>query len=133
MFALSKMKSIIFFLFCINLLFSNIVGYSTKREQSINSGPMVGYSTKREVALWIQTTASKKVRFNYWEKDNPNKNNKTLTTDEIITDNSRILAIKSSIQNLISKKNKIFIIAHFGRPKGKVLEKYSLDLYILFY
>ena len=46
--------------------------------------------------------------------------------DKIITDTSRIVAIKSSINNLISNKNKIFIIAHFGRPKGEVLEKYSL-------
>ena len=46
--------------------------------------------------------------------------------DEVITDTSRIVAIKSSINKLISNKNKIFIIAHFGRPKGEVLEKYSL-------
>ena len=46
--------------------------------------------------------------------------------DEVITDTSRIAAIKSSINNLISNKNKIFIIAHFGRPKGEVLKKYSL-------
>ena len=46
--------------------------------------------------------------------------------DEVITDSSRILAIKSSIKNLILNKNKIFIIAHFGRPKGEVSEKYSL-------
>ena len=46
--------------------------------------------------------------------------------DGIITDTSRIVAIKSSINNLISNRNKIFIIAHFGRPKGEVLEKYSL-------
>jgi phosphoglycerate kinase len=46
--------------------------------------------------------------------------------DEVITDSSRILAIKSSIKNLILNKNKIFIIAHFRRPKGEVSEKYSL-------
>ena len=46
--------------------------------------------------------------------------------DGVITDNSRILAIKSSIKSLISNKNKIFIIAHFGRPKGKILDRYSL-------
>ena len=46
--------------------------------------------------------------------------------DKVITDSSRILAIKSSIKDLILNKNKIFIIAHFGRPKGEVLEKYSL-------
>ncbi len=46
--------------------------------------------------------------------------------DGIITDTSRILAIKSSIKSLILNKNKIFIISHFGRPKGEFLEKYSL-------
>ena len=46
--------------------------------------------------------------------------------DKVITDSSRILAIKSSIKDLILNKNKIFIIAHFGRPKGEVLKKYSL-------
>ena len=46
--------------------------------------------------------------------------------DGVITDTSRILAIKSSIKNLVSSENKIFIIAHFGRPKGKILDRYSL-------
>ena len=45
----------------------------------------------------------------------------------IITDTSRIKAIKSSIKKLISKNNKIFLIAHFGRPKGEFVEKYSLN------
>ena len=51
--------------------------------------------------------------------------------DEVITDSSRILAIKSSIKNLILNKNKIFIIAHFRRPKGEVSEKYSLKFILL--
>lgn len=46
--------------------------------------------------------------------------------DGVISDSSRILAIKSSISNLVENKNKIFILAHFGRPKGEVIEKYSL-------
>ena len=45
----------------------------------------------------------------------------------IIKDISRIQAIKSSIEILISNKNKIFLIAHFGRPKGKIVDKYSLN------
>ncbi len=45
----------------------------------------------------------------------------------VITDYSRILAIKSSIETLIKNKNKIFILAHFGRPKGEVIQKYSLQ------
>ena len=47
--------------------------------------------------------------------------------DGIITDNSRIEAIKSSIEKLISNKNKIFLMAHFGRPRGEIVDKYSLN------
>ncbi len=45
----------------------------------------------------------------------------------LITDTSRITAIKSSIEELIYKKNKIFIMSHFGRPNGEVVNKYSLN------
>ena len=47
--------------------------------------------------------------------------------DGVITDTSRIQAIKSSIEILISNKNKIFLMAHFGRPKGEIVSKYSLN------
>lgn len=47
--------------------------------------------------------------------------------DGIITDISRIEAIKSSIKKLTSNNNKIFLMAHFGRPKGKIVDKYSLN------
>lgn len=50
--------------------------------------------------------------------------------DNIISDTSRISAVKSSIKKLILNKNKIFIISHFGRPKGKIVEKYSLNFII---
>ena len=47
--------------------------------------------------------------------------------DGKITDTSRIIAIQSSIKKLISNKNKIFLVAHFGRPKGEIINKYSLN------
>jgi len=47
--------------------------------------------------------------------------------DGKITDTSRIIAIQSSIKKLISNKNKIFLVAHFGRPKGEIINKYSLS------
>ena len=47
--------------------------------------------------------------------------------DGVVTDISRIIAIKSSIEKLIINKNKIFLMAHFGRPKGEVVNKYSLS------
>ena len=44
-----------------------------------------------------------------------------------ITDNSRIIAIKPSIKKLLIRQNKIFILSHFGRPKGSIKNKYSLQ------
>ena len=44
-----------------------------------------------------------------------------------ITDDSRIVSIIPSINKLIDKKNKIFILAHFGRPKGKVNKELSIE------
>ncbi len=43
-----------------------------------------------------------------------------------ITDYSRILAILPTLEKLINNKNKVFLIAHFGRPKGEVNKKYSI-------
>tara|TARA_A100001011_G_scaffold308156_1_gene323706 strand:- start:646 stop:1842 length:1197 start_codon:yes stop_codon:yes gene_type:complete len=44
----------------------------------------------------------------------------------IITDHSRIHAILPTIEKLIKNKNKVFLIAHFGRPRGEVNKKYSI-------
>ena len=44
-----------------------------------------------------------------------------------ITEKSRIVSIKSSIHKLIKGKNKIFLLSHFGRPKGKYNKKFSLE------
>ena len=43
-----------------------------------------------------------------------------------VIDNSRIESSKSSIKKLLNSKNKIFILAHFGRPKGRINKTYSL-------
>ena len=43
-----------------------------------------------------------------------------------IQDESRIIAIKQSVRKLIENQNKIFIVAHFGRPNGKINTDYSL-------
>ena len=44
-----------------------------------------------------------------------------------VTDTSRIKAIKSTLIKLINKKNKVFLLSHFGRPSGKPNKKYSLE------
>ena len=46
--------------------------------------------------------------------------------DGKITDKSRIKIIIPTINNLKLNKNKIFIVSHYGRPKGKKDDKYSL-------
>ncbi len=46
--------------------------------------------------------------------------------EDKITDYSRIHSILPSLEKLIKNKNKVFLIAHFGRPKGEVKEKYSI-------
>ena len=45
----------------------------------------------------------------------------------VVTEKSRILSIKPSIKKLIEKKNKIFLLSHFGRPKGIYNKKFSLE------
>ena len=46
--------------------------------------------------------------------------------DGKITEKSRITSILPTIKKLINQKNKVFLISHFGRPKGKKDDKYSL-------
>ena len=46
--------------------------------------------------------------------------------NSIVTEKSRIETIKNTINILQKKKNKIFLISHFGRPKGLKSPKYSL-------
>ncbi|PPR46069.1 MAG: Phosphoglycerate kinase [Alphaproteobacteria bacterium MarineAlpha5_Bin8] len=47
--------------------------------------------------------------------------------DGVVTDQSRIASIKSTINKVIQGNNKIFLLSHFGRPKGKYNKKYSLE------
>ena len=47
--------------------------------------------------------------------------------DGIIIDDTKLHAIKSTVNELCAKKNKIFLLSHFGRPKGQFSKKYSLE------
>ncbi|MEM8762974.1 MAG: alkaline phosphatase D family protein [Bacteroidota bacterium] len=46
-------------------------------QDMVQSGPMVGYSTMLEVLLWVQTTESAEVYFEYFDQENPDKSFKT--------------------------------------------------------
>ncbi|GAA4271534.1 alkaline phosphatase D family protein [Aquimarina gracilis] len=62
------------FLLVAILLLTNSVIFA---QDLVQSGPMVGYSTMREVLLWVQTTKTAEVYFEYFEKENPNQRFKT--------------------------------------------------------
>ena len=47
--------------------------------------------------------------------------------EDKITDYSRIYSILPTIEKLIKNKNKVFLVAHFGRPKGGINKKYSIE------
>ena len=61
--------------FFIVLLLAN--SYFLFAQDLVQSGPMVGYSTMREAILWVQTTTSAKVHFEYFDKENPSERFKT--------------------------------------------------------
>jgi len=46
--------------------------------------------------------------------------------DGAITENSRIEKVLPTIKFLINKKAKIIIVAHLGRPKGKIVPRLTL-------
>lgn len=66
------MKNKLFF--TILLLITNCIVFA---QDLVQSGPMVGYSTMREVLLWVQTTKTAKVHFEYFEKTNPKQRYQT--------------------------------------------------------
>ena len=45
----------------------------------------------------------------------------------IITDKSRIAAIRLTVKKLQEQKNKVFLISHYGRPNGEIKKEYSLE------
>lgn len=95
-------KKLLLFVFAI-IVFTNNVSAQLK------SGPMLGYSEMKEVLLWVQTEKSNKVKFCYWDKENPSVK---LYTDEVITQKDNAFVAK--------------IIADQVLP-GK---KYDYELYI---
>ena len=48
-------------------------------------------------------------------------------SDGVVTDNTRLKAIISTITELADKGAKVLLLAHFGRPKGEYRPEYSLE------
>ena len=45
---------------------------------ALRSGPMVGYGQMTEVMLWVQTTTSATVHYQYWDSAEPSKKLKSV-------------------------------------------------------
>ena len=62
---------------CILIVFLCISTFFGFSQELVKSGPMVGYSSMREVLLWVQTTESVDVYFEYRNKENLKERFKT--------------------------------------------------------
>ena len=47
-----------------------------------------------------------------------------------ITDISKIILLKETIEHLIKQENKVFLLSHLGRPGGHINSKYTLEIAI---
>ena len=43
-----------------------------------------------------------------------------------VTDNTRIMAVKPTIEKILSDGGSVILMTHLGRPKGEKNDKYSL-------
>ena len=48
------------------------------------------------------------------------------SADLKVTDNSRIVAVKPTIDKILNDGGSVILMTHLGRPKGKISEEFSL-------
>ena len=51
----------------------------------------------------------------------------------IITEKSRIDAIQLTVKKLQEQQNKIFLISHYGRPKGEIIKRVFIRIYLSYF
>lgn len=83
----------------IAILFFTLIAFSVNiySQEMLQSGPMVGYSAMREVALWVQTKSQAKIKFDYWNLNNPKKK---FSSKEILTKENESFTSHITIDNL---------------------------------
>ena len=96
----SKLTIILSFIFILNI---------SAQEKLLQSGPMVAYSTMKEVMLWVQTTKSAEVYFEYWDVKAPQKRFKT--------------------EQIITAKQQVFV-AHLLADQIEPSTQYNYELFI---
>lgn len=65
------------------------------QSELLQSGPMVGYSTMKEVLLWVQTTESAKIQFQYYPKDQPENR---LESEEFLTQKEEAFTVQAILE-----------------------------------
>lgn len=91
----------------LNILVFNMPAIANPKD--LQSGPMIGYSEMKETLLWVQTTKEAKVKFVYWDIENPSEK---FQTEEYRTRKSDAYTIQLKATSVLPGK------------------KYQYDLYI---
>lgn len=87
------------------------------QEKYLQSGPMVGYSEMMEVLLWVQTNAPAKVKFVYYEKENPGKKYSTVEKTTLKNEAFTAKLIADQVQQGRHYEYKLYINGkHVKRP-----------------
>ncbi len=73
--------------------------------EKLQSGPMVGYSEMKESLLWVQTKTKAKVKFIYWDKQNPTQK---FQTDEEETKKEDAFTKKLILTSVLPGKRYIY-------------------------
>lgn len=92
-------KQSLSFVICSTFFFNNP---SYSNPEKLQSGPMVGYSEMRETLLWAQTKKEAKVKFIYWDKNEPNKK---FQTKEIKTRENNAYTARLFADNVLPGRN----------------------------
>ncbi len=106
-----------YFFFSILLLQSLLIN----AQDIVQSGPMVGYSTMKEALLWVQTTKSAEVHFEYFEKSNPKKRFKT---EKYTTEKKYGYVAKLVADEILPSKKYVYEVYVNGR---KVKRNYPME------
>lgn len=90
-------------------------------QDKVQSGPMVGYSTMKEVLLWLQTTKTAKVHFEYVEKGTSQPR---FSTDAITTTKAQGFVAKAIADQVVPGKTYTYEVFVNG---SKVERDYAME------
>ena len=98
-----------------------ITNYITFAQDLVQSGPMVGYSTMREVLLWVQTTTTAEVYFEYYDKATPTER---FSTEKYTTQAKNAFVAKLIADQILPGKTYQYELFINGK---KIQKEYPLE------